>query len=126
MPAASKVPYIVLFLMFFSGFFISPAGTVALSIPTNAQRAIAIAAGRVFIPETFAPDTVPSIAGLKCNAAIITNTTKAPILSIVVTILTLPAPFTPKILIIVNNHSTPDVIRNASTGVAVAGIKYVK
>ncbi len=120
------MPYIVLFLMFFSGFFISPAGTVALSIPTKAHRAIAIAAGKVLIPETLALETVPSIAGLKCKAAIMTNTTKAATLSTVVIILTLPAPFTPKILIIVNNHNTPDVIRNANTGVAVAGIKYVK
>ncbi len=67
-----------------------------------------------------------SIAGLKCIAAIITNTTKAPTFNTVVTILTLPAPFTPIILISVNNHNIPEVIKKAKTGVAVDGTKYVK
>jgi hypothetical protein len=40
--------------------------------------------------------------------------------------LTLPAPFTPRILIIVNSHNIPEVIKKAGTGLAVAGIKYVK
>jgi hypothetical protein len=105
---------------------ISPAGTVALSIPTKAQSAIAIAAGKVLIPDTFTLDTVLSIAGLKCKAAIITNTTRAATFSIVVTILTMPAPLTPIMFIIVKNHNTPEVIKNANKGVAAIGTKYVK
>src|SRR5664279_950594 len=123
MVAAIKVPYTVLFLIFFSGFFISPAGIVALSIPTKAHSAIAIAAGKVLIPATFALETVESIAGLKCIAAIITNTTKAPTFNIVVITLTLPAPLTPRIFIIVKNHNTPEVTRKAIIGEAAAGTK---
>ena len=84
---------------------------------------MAIAAGKVFIPETFSLDTVPSIAGLKCSAAIITNTTKAPTFSTVVTMLTLPAPLTPRMFIIVKNHNTPEVIKKANIGVVAPGTK---
>jgi hypothetical protein len=75
------------------------------------------------MPETLAADTVFSIAGLKCIAAIITNTIKALTLRTVVIKLTLPAPFTPRIFTIVKNHNIPEVIKKANKGVAAPGTK---
>lgn len=47
---AISIPYIVLFLTFLSGFFISPAVTVALSKPTKAHKVEVAASGIVVRP----------------------------------------------------------------------------